>query len=65
MQNLPAEILAHVLGFIDVDTEKQVLQNVKRTCHPVLSEAAAVPLFRKVKQYFFQRYQFNDGSLDT
>ena len=50
MQDLPAEILANVLGFIDVDSEKQVLQNVRRTCHPVLSEAAAVPLLKKVNQ---------------
>ena len=50
MQALPAEVVAHILEYIDGDSEKQALKNVRRTCW-ALAHAAAPYLFRKVRLF--------------
>ena len=47
MQTLPPEVLITILDQIDVDTEKQELRNLRRTCR-TLANLAAPYLFRKV-----------------
>ena len=51
MQTLPHEILVIILDQLDVDTEKQELRNLRKTCR-ALASLAAPYLFRKVNAIF-------------
>lgn len=50
MQTLPPEVVANILKFIDGDSEKQALKDVRSTCW-ALAHAAAPYLFRKVRLF--------------